>query len=170
MSGKHDVEAEPERQPIHKYVKIHHVCLFVGHFNYWFTGGSCEWAKLNITLMNAHVSAKTKGSESWTLLIVQHVPMNTDQFAGTNRKTSSISHTKSQHLNVSCILLQLSSLNPLKPGHEVLTHWGRDKMDAISQTTSSSGFSWMKMFEFRLKFQWSLFLSVQLTIFQHWFR
>ena len=31
-------------------------------------------------------------------------------------KTSSISNTKSQNLNVSCILLQLSSLNPLKPG------------------------------------------------------
>ena len=28
----------------------------------------------------------------------------------------------------------------------------------------------MKMFEFRLKFQWSLFLRVQLTVFQHWFR
>ena len=32
------------------------------------------------------------------------------------RKTSSISRTKSQTLNVDCILLQLSSLNPLKPG------------------------------------------------------
>ena len=32
------------------------------------------------------------------------------------RKTSSISRTKSQNLNVSCILLQLSSLNQLKPG------------------------------------------------------
>ena len=52
----------------------------------------------------------------------------------------------------------------------VLTHWGRDKMDAISQTTSSSPFSWMKMFEFRLKSQWSLFLRVQLTRFQNWFR
>ena len=31
-------------------------------------------------------------------------------------KTSSISRTKSQSLNVSCILLQLSSLDPLKPG------------------------------------------------------
>ena len=28
----------------------------------------------------------------------------------------------------------------------------------------------MKMLEFRLKFHWSLFLVVQLTIFQHWFR
>ena len=51
-----------------------------------------------------------------------------------------------------------------------LTHWGRDKMDAISQTTFWSALSWMKMFEFRLKFHWSLFLRVQLTIFQHWFR
>ena len=32
------------------------------------------------------------------------------------RKTSSISRTKFQSLNVSCVLLQLSSLNPLKPG------------------------------------------------------
>ena len=31
-------------------------------------------------------------------------------------KTFSISHTKSQSLNVSCILFQLSSLNPLEPG------------------------------------------------------
>ena len=33
-----------------------------------------------------------------------------------NRKTSSTSRTKSQSLNVSCILVQLFSLNPLKPG------------------------------------------------------
>ena len=52
----------------------------------------------------------------------------------------------------------------------VLTHWSRGKMDAISQTTFWSAFSWMKMFEFRWKFHWSLFLKVQLTIFQHWFR
>ena len=32
------------------------------------------------------------------------------------RKTSSISRTKFQNLNVSCIILQLSSPNPLKPG------------------------------------------------------
>ena len=63
-----------------------------------------------------------------------------------------------------------------EPGHHQtlcwpsLTHWGRDKMDAISQTTFSSAFSWKKIFEFRLKFHWSLFLRVQLTLFQHWFR
>ena len=31
-------------------------------------------------------------------------------------------------------------------------------------------FSWMKIYEFRLRFHWTLFLRVQLTIFQHWFR
>ena len=40
----------------------------------------------------------------------------------------------------------------------ILTHWGRDKMDAVSQTTLSKAFSWMKMLEFRLRFHWSLFL------------
>ena len=48
--------------------------------------------------------------------------------------------------------------------------WGRDKMAAISQTTLSSAFSWQKMSEFRLKFHWTLFRRVQLTIFQHCFR
>ena len=53
---------------------------------------------------------------------------------------------------------------------QCLSHWGWDKMDAISQTTFSSAFSWMRMYEFRLKFHWSLFLKVQLTVFKHWFR
>ena len=51
-----------------------------------------------------------------------------------------------------------------------LTHWGRDKMAAFSQTTLSNAFSWIKMFEFRLRFHWILFPGIQLTIFQHWFR
>ena len=50
------------------------------------------------------------------------------------------------------------------------THWGRDKMDAIFQMTFSNAFYWMKMFKFWLRFHWSLFPRVQLTIFQHWFR
>ena len=44
-----------------------------------------------------------------------------------------------------------------------LTHWGRDKMAAVFQTTFSIAFSWIKMYVFRLKFHWSLFLRVQLT-------
>ena len=52
----------------------------------------------------------------------------------------------------------------------LLTHWGRDKMEAISWTIFSSVFSWMKIIWILIKFYWSLFLRVQLTIFQHWFR
>ena len=37
-------------------------------------------------------------------------------------------------------------------GKSNLTHWGRDKMAAVFQTTFWNGFSWMKMHEFRLKF------------------
>ena len=55
-------------------------------------------------------------------------------------------------------------------GMNCLTHWGRDKMAAIFQTIFSNAFSWMKMYKFRLRFHWSLFPRVQLTIFQHWFR
>ena len=48
--------------------------------------------------------------------------------------------------------------------HNYLTHWGRDKMAAVSQTTLSNSFSWMKMLKFRWRFHSNLFLGVQLTI------
>ena len=37
-----------------------------------------------------------------------------------------------------------------------LTHWGRDKMDAISQTTFSCAFSSMKIAVFWLNFHWNI--------------
>ena len=39
----------------------------------------------------------------------------------------------------------------------ILSHWGRDKMAAIFQTTFSNAFFLMKMFKFWLRFHWSLF-------------
>ena len=51
-----------------------------------------------------------------------------------------------------------------------LTHWDQDKMAAIYQTHFSNAFSGIKMYTFRLRFHWSLFPMIQLTIFQHWFR
>ena len=45
------------------------------------------------------------------------------------RQTSSVSRTKSQSLNASCILLQLSSLDPLKPGIKL-------RMTGAAPTTS----------------------------------
>ena len=47
---------------------------------------------------------------------------------------------------------------------KLLTQWGQEKTDAISQTTFSSVFSWMKTIDFRSKFHWSLILRVQLKL------
>ena len=45
----------------------------------------------------------------------------------------------------------------LRKTHAVieLTHWGQDKMAAIFQTTFLNAFSWMKIYEFQLKFHWN---------------
>ena len=59
---------------------------------------------------------------------------------------------------------------PFGLGLNVLKHWGQNKMVSIWQTTFSNAFSCMKMYEFHLRFHWTLFLRFQLTIFQHWFR
>ena len=45
-----------------------------------------------------------------------------------------------------------------------LSYWGRDKMAANFLTTFSNAFPWMEIYQFRLRFHWSLFPRVQLTI------
>ena len=44
------------------------------------------------------------------------------------------------------------------------------KWPPFRQTTFSNQCSWMKMIEFQFQFHWNMFLAVQLTISQHWFR
>ena len=66
------------------------------------------------------------------------------------------------------------TFNTLKPSDDAVL-WHKSglnlvKMAAIFQTPFSNVISWFKMYEFRVKFHWSLFLSVKLTIFQHCFR
>ena len=78
-----------------------------------------------------------------------------------------------QNINTSesMVILGLSKeMLPIVNKAITLTHGGWDKMAAISQTTVSKAFSWMKTFKFEIKFLWSLFLRVQLTIIQHWLR
>ena len=52
----------------------------------------------------------------------------------------------------------------------ISTHRDRDKMAAILQTTFSKSFSSKKMLVFCFQFRLILFLEVQLTRIQHWFR
>ena len=60
--------------------------------------------------------------------------------------------------------------DPLRQLQQSLPHWGRDNMAANFRRIFSDALSWMKSCVFWLKFHWSLFLMVQLTITQHWFR
>ena len=75
---------------------------------------------------------------------------------------------------VDCVRLQRSWQVITKMIHSVwrfsLTHWSWDKMADIFQTTFSNAFSLLRMYQFCLRFHWSLFLMFKLTIFQHWFR
>ena len=73
-------------------------------------------------------------------------------------RTKTPADFKLEEVNISGFLLSGSVIYDPHAPH--LTHWGQDKMDAISQTTFSNAFSWMKMLEFRLIFHWSLFLRV----------
>ena len=79
------------------------------------------------------------------------------------KRTNSLSWTDD-------LFLVSTTRNGLQTRLGRLTHWGRDKMAGIFQTTFSIAFSWMKMYEYRLRFHWNLFLTFELTIFQHWFR
>ena len=53
-----------------------------------------------------------------------------------------------------------------------LTHWGRDKMDAVSQTTFWNAFSWMKMHEIVLSITSQSLSSEKQTLVQvvAWYR
>ena len=93
---------------------------------------------------------------------------------GQQHTTNIIMHVSFAHkwpLMISCTFRQQSGfLAKWSTRYFKLTHWGRDKIDAISQTTHSNALLWMKMLEFLLKCHWGLFLCAQWTIFQHCFR
>ena len=57
--------------------------------------------------------------------------------------------------------LSLGQYHRCNSSFSVSAYWGQDKIAAIFQTTYSIVFSWMKIYEFWLKFQWSFFVWVQ---------
>ena len=76
------------------------------------------------------------------------------------RQGDSLSPTLiSIHLND--LAEEIKSLNTLRP---------RQNGSHFADDIFSNAFSWIKMLQLGLKFHWSLFPRVQLTIFQHWFR
>ena len=67
-------------------------------------------------------------------------------------------------------LASLVSSHGWKIHTPALTHWGRDRMADIWQTTLSNTFSCMKILELWLIVQWNLFPMVQLAKSHHWLR
>ena len=87
-----------------------------------------------------------------------HSPWRQGQVAGLN-------------INTKHVLSPTGMYNLLKMAQfrDIFFYWY--KMAAISQTTFSNAFSWMKMLESRFNFHVNLFLlRVQLIINQYWFR
>ena len=111
---------------------------------YWFRSEHCEYCE-NISLKTYRWLMPGTVCPKWSSGCENH----SDQWA--------IMRLSLRTENWSLLLYNQNSL-------QLLTHWGRDKMDAISQTKFSSAFSWMKMFQFQLRYHWCLFLKVQLTI------
>ena len=84
---------------------------------------------------------------------------------------TSISHKTSILPNKIRVNVYVHSHNKRKFEWMLNTLRSRKKWPPFFQTTLSNAFSWLKMYEFRLRFHWSLFPRVQLTtIFQHWFK
>ena len=73
-----------------------------------------------------------------------------------HRSLSPYGETKLQHVKQTFSRINWEVVNQFV---SLLTHWGRDQIDAISPTTFSNAFSRMKMNEFRVRFHWSLSLG-----------
>ena len=67
-------------------------------------------------------------------------------------------------------LIQLICTVLTKSRSVMYTGWALNSSSTGQNGRHSNAFSWLKTFVFGLKFQWILFLGVQLTINQHWFR
>ena len=75
--------------------------------------------------------------------------------------------TTSKHATTpACLML---TRNPqISKSCQWLIHKGQDKLAPIFGTTFSNAFYWIKPYQYRIMFHWSLFPRVQSIIFQHW--
>ena len=89
---------------------------------------------------------------------MEHAPLH----SGISQVKASLANKHRRRSHKSKRYWPYSTVRKHKKEHirKTLTHLPLDKMASILQTTSLNAFSSMKMFEFRLKFHWSLFLWV----------
>ena len=115
------------------------------------------------------------------MLTVNHIFMpsslyNTRQdLAQQGKTTDNITHRR-HFQNIICVRSEKQALNKRDFIDTFCGNRGlntlRPRQDGrhFSDDVLSNAFSWMKMYEFRLRFDWILFLGFQLTIFQQWLR
>ena len=84
----------------------------------------------------------------------RHAATISNQFTVTSQRAVVFPKARASSMGVCDVGLLPSTLRPRQNGR----HFPEDILN---------GFSWTKMYEFRIKFHWNLFLGVQLTIFQH---
>ena len=96
--------------------QIHRHTLFIGDFLSDFI--FCTFARSPILTCISSATYHDNGYYAWVIHSCKGKVVHKWLYISLAhyRKTSSISRTKYQSLNVSCILLQLSSLNPLNSG------------------------------------------------------
>ena len=136
--------------------------MFGNHeFKITVTSSRCQWVKKSLhnailyNLCNKNITYTNDDHDHWGFIAS----------LGHNELKISISTFHVYTTNIKHLHSNVQSTHLWE-----LTHWGPDKLAAVSQTTVSNALYWMKMYEFRLRFHWHLFLRVQLRIFQHWFR
>ena len=114
------------------------------------------------------VSTALKGVCCFSSL--KHISIRIPVICFLERQRTSRIHLKSLFIQMSCSDLtkwqdaKYSNFSNDRRGNitgliGLLTHWGRDKMAANFLTTISNAFSWMKIYEFRLRFHWGLFVN-----------
>ena len=112
-----------------------------------------DWIKHMVTTLTRLRSGAWRGARA---IIARHdkrplIPMN-----GLLRWQCHYEAERSSLLSKQCSLFARQCLSAMASRDSTcLTHWGRDKMDAISQTTFSRASSSMKIVVFWLNFHWN---------------
>ena len=77
--------------------------------------------------------------------------------------------TRRAHYNVTVMFIIICFMDDKNDGCDGDNDDDKNNDDDDDNDDDHNWFSWMKMYESRFKFHWSLFPMVRLTIFQHWF-
>ena len=138
------------------------VCIQINRISYSWWYNSMELLSAWLVICDVTVWLPQIGSVRWRVIIEGNPPVNESIYL--KSKFWKYASTLSRVVHASFMM------NDWLMCRSFLTPPLLDKIATISQTMFADVFLCMKDFVFWLKCQWSLFLRVQLTITQHWFK